>query len=104
MPVVVNRWLPMIEAAIRNPFAGDYVELTAMVWEKVEAMSLAAMSLAGDLQAIQAAMLQPPRTAKAASAASARIGQLAAGAAGRALSPVHARATANAKRLSRPRR
>ena len=69
-----------------------------MVWEKVEAMSLA-----GDLQAIHAAMLRPLRNAKAANAASARIRQLAAGAAGRALAPVHERATANARRLSRPR-
>lgn len=99
-PVVVNRRLLLIEAAMRNPSVADHVELCTMVSEKVEAWSLAAMSLAQDYQAIQAALLQPSRSVLGASAASIRAGRLASSAAGRALAPIHQRAIANAKRLS----
>ena len=99
VPSVVNSRMPMIRAAASNPLTGDWPELYKMVAEKAEAFTLAGLSITRDMQAIQAEMLKPVRSAKAAAASSARIGQHAAGAAGRALAPVHAAATGNAKRL-----
>lgn len=99
VPVIVNHRLPMIDAATRDPLGADYRELYTMVSEKVEAGLLAAMSLAQDYQAILAALLQPSRSIFDHFATSMRIGELVAGAAGRALAPVHKRAAVNAKRL-----
>lgn len=96
---VVSARVPMIRAAAHNPLSGNWSELNKMVAEKVEAFTLAGLSLAHDAQAIQAEMLLLPRSVKAAAALSGRIGQRVAGVSGRALAPVHATATRNARRL-----
>lgn len=96
---VVNARMPMIRAAANNPLTGDWPELYKMVAEKAEAFTLASLSITRDMQAIQVEMMKQPRSARAAAASSARIGQHVAGAAGRALAPVHAAVTGNAKRL-----
>lgn len=109
--VIGSRVETMREAA-RDPLAGDYGELTRMVSEKVEAFTASGLSLARDIGAIQmemaTAMIQaarPPsmRRFNALSGRSARIAEHAAGAVGRALDPVHASATANARRLGKKR-
>jgi len=104
VPAVVDARMPLIRDAASNPLTGDWPELYEMVAEKVEAFTLAGLSLTRDMQAIQAEMLRPARSVTAAVASSARIGQRAVGAAGRALAPVHAAATGNARRLRRPAR
>lgn len=99
VPTVVNARLPMIGAAAYDPLTGNWPELYKMVAEKAEAFAMAGLSITRDMQAIQAEMLRPARSGRTAAASSARIGHHAMGAAGRALRPVHAAATGNAKRL-----
>ncbi|KQM62336.1 MULTISPECIES: hypothetical protein [unclassified Sphingomonas] len=112
--VVIDRRMPMIDAGMRNPWTADHVELTGMVTEKAQAFAKAGDSLAADMAAMQGLWMQmmqdawslgtagrmpsPGRVA----ASSDRAMRLAAGmigAGGRALTPIHAKATANAKRL-----
>lgn len=99
VPAVVNARMPMIGAAAFNPATGDWPELYKMVVEKAEALTQAGLSITRDMQAIQAEKLRPTRSAKSAAASSARMRRHAIGAAGRALAPVHAAATGNARRL-----
>lgn len=99
VPPVVNARMPMIGAAAFNPATGDWPELYKMVAEKAEAFMQAGLSFTRDMQAIQAEMLRPTRSAKSAAASSTRIRHHAIGAAGRALAPVHAATTENARRL-----
>jgi len=102
VPAVVDARMPLIRNAASSPLTGDWPELYKMVAEKVEAFTLAGLSMTRDMQAIQREMLRPARSVTAAAASSARISHHAVGAAGRALAPVHAAATGNAKRLRRP--
>lgn len=117
--VVIDRRMPMIDAGMRNPWTADHVELTGMVTEKAQAFAKAGDSLARDMAAMQGMWMQVMQDAMALSTAgrlpSARriaAGQDRAlrltadmlGAGGRALTPIHAKATANAKRLGRPKR
>ena len=103
VPAVVNARIPMIGAAACNPLTGDWPELYKMVAEKADAFTQAGLSITRDMQAIQAEMMKPTRSAKSAAASSARIRHHAIGAAGRALAPVHAAATGNATRLQERR-
>ena len=117
--VVIDRRMPMIDAGMRNPFTADHVELTGMVTEKAQAFAKAGDSLAHDMAAMQSLWVQamqdawslgtagriPSATRVAASGD--RAMQLAAGmigASGRALTPIHAKATANARRLGSNKR
>lgn len=117
--VVIDRRMPMIDAGMRNPFTADHVELTGMVTEKAQAFAKAGDSLAHDMAAMQTLWVQamqdawslgtagriPSATRVAASGD--RAMQLAAGmigAGGRALTPIHAKATANARRLGSNKR
>ncbi|KQM85453.1 hypothetical protein ASE67_13675 [Sphingomonas sp. Leaf23] len=112
--VVIDRRMPMIDAGMRNPWTADHVELTGMVTEKATAFAKAGDSLAHDMAAMQTLWLQVMQdawsigtagrmpTAGKMAAGSDRAMRLAAGmigAGGRALTPIHAKATANAKRL-----
>lgn len=98
VPAVVTARMPMIGAAACNPLTGDWLELHKMVAEKLEACVEASLSLTRDMQAIQSEMLRPTGTSSSAAVSSARIRHHAFGAAGRALAPVHAAATKNARR------
>lgn len=108
-----------IAEAARNPVGGDYAELGRMVPEKVDAFSRAGRSALADLYAIHTdavanwmqlgtimAAGRLPTSAEAArmTGRSSRLGSRAAASAGKALAPVHRRATANAKRLRRKKR
>lgn len=117
--VVIDRRMPMIDAGMRNPFAADHVELTGMVTEKAQAFAKAGDSLAADMATMQTLWVQAMQdawslgtagrmpSATRVAASSDRAMRLAAGmigASGRALTPIHAKATANARRLSGPKR
>lgn len=108
-----------IDAAMRNPMTADHAELGLMVSEKAEAFASAGASIANDMMKLQmdmfaqasavaAAMVTGrPLSSKAAGAMarrSERIMTRAMGSGGRALAPIHAKATANAKRLSKAKR
>lgn len=107
---VIGSRLGTISAAARNPIDGDYAELATMVTEKVEALARIGASLADDMLAIQAETIAAIGEIAVPGAQgvhrltirSARITDHMLGAAGRAFAPVHARATANARRLRRP--
>ncbi|WP_294328559.1 hypothetical protein [uncultured Sphingomonas sp.] len=116
--VVIDRRMPMIDAGMRNPWTADHVELTGMVTEKATAFAKAGDSLAHDMSAMQGLWFQamldawllgtagPMPSAKRVAASNDRAMRLAAGmigAGGRALTPIHAKATANAKRLGAKR-
>lgn len=113
-PVVIARRSDKIDAAIRNPLDGDYVELAQMVPEKVEAFGRAGASLMEDWIGVQTAMMGQWRdiaslgtvamtrgTVGRIQARNRRIGKLLGGAGGKALKPVHSRVTANRKRLEK---
>ncbi len=112
--VVIDKRMPMIDAGVRNPFAADHVELTGMVTEKAQAFAKAGDSLAKDMAAAQALWLQVMQDAWSNGTArrmpsagrmaaqgnrALRLADSTIGAGGRALTPIHAKATANAKRL-----
>ncbi|WP_308814764.1 hypothetical protein [Sphingomonas sp. GV3] len=99
VPAVLNARMPMIGAAAFDPLHGNWPELHRMVAEKTEAFVKASLSVARDMHAIQSEMLQPNPSAGSAALSSARIQYHAIGAAGRALAPVHAAVTGNARRL-----
>ncbi len=103
-----------IAAACRDPLGSDYRELARMVPEKLAAFQEAGAASLADIQAFQAAAManwqqmtalaisgRPPSTA-AMNAFANRTSQMAkraSAAGGKALAPVHSRATANARRL-----
>jgi hypothetical protein len=101
-------------AAARNPLTADYAELARMVPEKVEAFSRAGAALMKDVETLQTQAGAQVRHVTAVmtsgklptfsdmftlTARWASMSQRATSAAGRALLPVHAAATSNAKRL-----
>lgn len=113
-PVVIAHRSDKIDAAMRNPFNGDYGELAQMVPEKVEAFGRAGASLMEDWIGVQTAMMgqwrdiatlgtiaMKPSTTARIQARNRRIGKLLGGAGGKALKPVHSRVTANRKRLEK---
>jgi len=117
---VIARRTDIVAAAMRSPMTGDYAELARMVPEKVEAFSKGGVAMAGEWWSMQAAFMaeaqhlgglmmrgRPPSVAEFSELSSrtmsyavhsveraARFGSL-------GLSPVHAAATANARRLRR---
>ncbi len=108
-----------IASAARNPFAADHAELGRMVPEKLAAFSQAGMSAWDDLCAIQAQAIanwqqlagialrgRTPTTGEIATMAgrSTAITRRSVAATGKALAPIHAAATGNAKRLARKAR
>ncbi len=114
--VVIDRRMPMIDAGMRNPWTADHVELTGMVTEKAQAFAKAGDSLAHDMAAMQGLWVQAMQDAWSIGTAGRlpTAGRIAAGqdramritagmigAGGRALTPIHAKATANARRLGR---
>ncbi len=99
VPAVLNARMPMIGAAAFDPLHGNWPELHRMVAEKTEAFVKASLSVARDMHAIQSEMLQPNPSVGSAALSSARIQYHAVGAAGRALAPLHAAVTGNARRL-----
>ena len=95
-----------IRAAWHDPMSADYPELFGMVAEKVEAFTRANISLLQDLgqanvdilaAATRVGGVTPVGLAAAGLKASTRTSRMAE----RALRPIHARATANARRLNR---
>jgi hypothetical protein len=114
--VVIDKRMPMIDAGMRNPWTADHVELTGMVTEKAQAFAKAGESLTKDMAAMQGLWLQvmqdmmaagssrrlPSATSmKAGGDRAMRLADSAIGAGGRALAPIHAKATANARRLGK---
>ncbi len=113
----------MIEAAARAPLQGDYAELGRMVPEKVEAFTKSGQAMATHWWAMQSALLagaqvmqtaalrgRPPTAAELAALGKRGMGdalalvEQGAGMAAKGIAPIHARATANARRLKGPRR
>lgn len=107
-----------IDAALRNPLTADHAELSRMVSEKAEAFGSAGASVMADMARLQADMMAQasavaaiwmsgrPPTARAMNELTSRSERMAVRAlrsGERALAPVHAKATANAKRLGRKR-
>ncbi|MBB5684144.1 hypothetical protein [Sphingobium boeckii] len=105
-----------IDAAMRNPLTADHAELGLMMSEKTEAFASAGMAMATDIMKLQMDMfaqagavaavmatgrLPSSQTANAIAQRSERILVRAMGSGGRALAPIHAKATANAKRLAK---
>ncbi len=114
--VVIDKRMPMIDAGMRNPFTADHVELSGMVTEKAQAFAKAGESLAHDMAAMQGLWMQTmqdlwqagtshslpsTRQMAARSDRALRLTDSMIGATGRALAPIHAKATANAKRLGK---
>ena len=115
---VIGSRVGTMRAAANDPLTADCAELARMVPEKVEAFSRAGASLIKDAESIQAeagAQIRHATTMMtsgriptlgdwcALGARSASIGQKMMGAAGKALLPVHAAATGNARRLHKGR-
>lgn len=98
-----------IQAAYRNPSDADYPELARMVAEKTDAFTRANLMLMRDLgdanADLVAAMLRlglgQGISCEALAGQGARLSRRTNRIAERALRPIHARATANARRLSR---
>ncbi|KQM96720.1 hypothetical protein ASE78_12230 [Sphingomonas sp. Leaf25] len=114
--VVIDKRMPMIDAGMRNPFTADHVELSGMVTEKAQAFAKAGESLAKDMAAMQGLWMQTmqdmwqagtsqrlpsARQMAARGDRAMRLTDSMIGAGGRALAPIHAKATANAKRLGK---
>ena len=111
--VVVASRMATIAAAVHDPLAADGAELSRMVTEKLDAFGQAGASLARDAGAMGADMVSAAYVLGALSTGGfgavehgrrwsssiARATHRAMGAPGRALAPVHARATDNAERL-----
>lgn len=119
---VVSRRADMMQAALRSPLDADHAELARMVPEKIEAFAQAGGAIVSGWWAMQAAMMAEAQHAGAmmmrgripspleASALMARNAGFLIGSVERAsrvsaaaLAPVHAKATANARRLKRAR-
>ncbi len=115
---VVEHRTKTIETAMSDPLGADYAELGRMVSEKSEAFGAAGTSLSRDWLAMQrdwsaqmsdmSAMLfgqlPGPRKAQAMMARGQRLGSAALASSVRAMAPIHRAATANEKRLARPKR
>ncbi len=114
---VIQSRLGTIHSAARNPATADYDELALMVPEKVKAFSKAGAAALPDLQLVQSMYFaQAHHLTKlmlgykvpsigdlsAIAARSTQMAIVAADAAGKALLPVHAQATSNARRLKKP--
>lgn len=108
-----------IGEAIANPGAADVVELQRMVGEKATSFAEAGASLARDWWKLQADLaaqtaavgemltagsLPSARAVRAINARSRRLGDHSVASATRALRPIHATATANARRLGKRRK
>jgi hypothetical protein len=117
---VIARRSDVIGAAMRNPGKADYAELGRMVPEKVEAFSRSGSAVVSEYWSMQTALFREMQNIGAmvmrgrlptpgeVDALSSRGSAYAVGAieqavamGGAALAPVHARATANARRLRR---
>jgi len=111
---VVQKRCGMIGDACRDPLNGDYRELGRMAPEKFEAFSRASAAMVDDWRIMQAdtmanwqAMTRIAMTGRPASPTevstvmkrSSRVIERAIAAPGRAMAPVHKRATGNARRL-----
>jgi hypothetical protein len=115
---VIAKRTTMMGEAVRSPVNGDYTELGRMVPEKIDAFAKAGAAMSGDWWAIQSAMMSEARaiglmaikgqapTFTELSAMSTRNANLAlrtferaSAIGGKGLRPIHASATANAKRL-----
>lgn len=112
---VVSHRSGTIAEAIENPMAGNYRELTQMVGEKVDAMSESAgavivdwgqwqrlwsahaSSMMGAFSAVNGSLLAAQRVANSGE----KLTSHALSSSVRALAPIHRRATANERRLSR---
>ncbi len=117
---VITRRTKMIGTAVHSPLEGNYAELSRMVPEKMAAFSQASMAMATDWWAMQSALMaaagkqgalalqaRPARLTEL-SVLSARNAKLAletferaSAMGGKALRPVHASATGNARRLKK---
>lgn len=117
---VIARRTDMMAAAMRSPLTGDYAELAKMVPEKIDAFSKGGAAMATEWWSMQAAFMteaqhmggmmmrgRPPSIAELAELSSRNMSyavrsvERAARWGGLGLSPVHAAATANARRLKR---
>lgn len=105
-----------ISEAVRDPLTGDYAELARMVPEKADAFTRAGWAAARNLETMNRAawtgLMEFGQIATAGrlptaaeltrlSRRSSRIFACASAAAGKTLSPIHRRATGNARRLKR---
>lgn len=117
---VIARRTDMMAAALRSPLTADYAELARMAPEKIEAFSKGGGAMISEWWSMQAAFLteaqnlgrlmmrgRPPSIAELAELSSRGMSyavhstERAARFGGLGLSPVHAAATANARRLKR---
>jgi hypothetical protein len=108
-----------IDSALRDPLGADHAELGRMVPEKIAAFGEAGASLLRDWIDLQSDLLAQGRDMATLSTSfgvangvtlgriaerASRMVVRASGAGGRALAPVHARVTANERRLNRRKR
>ncbi|MEA1072345.1 hypothetical protein [Sphingomonas sp. LY160] len=114
---VVKHRTKSIENAMSDPLNADHVELGLMVSEKGMAFGTAGASLARDWMAMQSDMsaqavaigqmmmgqVPTPRAAQEMVARGQRLGSAALASSNRAMRPIHAAATANARRLKKKR-
>lgn len=112
---VVSHRSNTIAKAIENPIAGDYRELTQMVGEKVAAIHKSAGAVMSDwgqwqrlwsshataMMGVVAAANGNWTAAQRLASSSEKMSSLALSSSVRALAPIHRRATANQRRLSR---
>jgi len=117
---VVARRTAMMRDAAQSPLDGDYAELSRMIPEKIDAFGRAGLAIAADCWAIQSAILaqarqigalamqgRPPTAAELSAAATSyatfalRTFERAGAISAKGLAPIHASATANARRLKR---
>ena len=115
---VIARRTAMMAKAARSPLEGDYVELSRMMPEKVDAFTQAGIAMANDWWTMQSALLtgaqqfgamamkgRAPSMAELSTLASRntalalRTFERASAIGGKGLAPIHASATANARRL-----
>lgn len=116
---VIESRLGTIHSAAHGPATADYAELARIVPEKVSAFSKAGAAALADLQALQSVSfaqtqhltklmlggrMPSVREMAEIAARSAKMAIVTADAAGKALVPVHAKATSNARRLKKPSR
>lgn len=115
---VIGHRSHIIGEACRDPLGADYPELERMVSEKVEAFWQAGTAVAEDIAAAQSlawrnwqevaaltagGRVPSPAEARRLANRSGSIARRTGAAAAKALEPLHAKATANARRLRRPK-
>lgn len=117
-PTVIATRSGMIGKALRSPFEGNYVELGRMVPEKIDALARAGAAVAGGCWSAQTAFLtqaehlgtmilrgRPPTLSELATLSSRNAAyvlqtmDMIVAVGGGVVAPVHARVTANARRL-----